>query len=377
MKKVVLAAAAVCLVVGSAAQQSKGYVLRGTAAFEGAEGAKVYLSDYHTNKRTDSCTVKDGTFFFCGQTDAPAIRRIEIGRLSSANAIIEAGELWVEMTPARQGQASVHGSPLNEQLADYKKQQEALLTDLRAQRKAFLADSTLSEARKEAFSDSLWGAVSAQLFALGEAAIESNAHNMLAAFILWDLSNEYTPERFEQQLTKLSPEVQAYAPLQRKLAQNKKLAETSAGKPFKDFAAKKTDGTTDAKLSDYVGKGQWVLTDFWASWCGPCRAEIPHIKAVYEQFKDKGVVVLGINVWDKLDKCNEAIKQLEMPWESIFVADQTATDLYGINGIPHLILFAPDGTIAARGLRGEEIAKEIEKQLAAAPKPAKKAKGKR
>ena len=132
------------------------------------------------------------------------------------------------------------------------------------------------------------------------------------------------------------------------------------GDMFRDFAVEYDGKTT--RFSDYVGKGQYVLVDFWASWCGPCRAEIPNLIAAYNKHKDQGLQVLGIAAWDKPEATLKAIEKEKIPYPQIINSQKIATDLYGIKGIPHIILFAPDGTILKRGLRGdgiEEALKEI------------------
>ena len=131
------------------------------------------------------------------------------------------------------------------------------------------------------------------------------------------------------------------------------------GDMFVDFAVEYEGKTT--KLSDYVGNGQYVLVDFWASWCGPCRGEIPNLIAAYNKHKDQGLQVLGIAAWDKPEDTLKAIGEEKIPYPQIINSQEIATDLYGIKGIPEIILFAPDGTILKRGLRGENIEKELKK----------------
>ena len=113
------------------------------------------------------------------------------------------------------------------------------------------------------------------------------------------------------------------------------------------------------RLSDYVGRGKYVLADFWASWCLPCRREIPNLIAIYNKYKDKGLVVLGIATWDDPIKTMKAIKEENIPYPSIINFKKTDTDVYGISGIPQIMLFSPDGTILARDLRGEDIEQKL------------------
>ena len=128
-------------------------------------------------------------------------------------------------------------------------------------------------------------------------------------------------------------------------------------KPFTDFSVVYHGKTT--RLSDYVGHGQYVLVDFWASWCAPCRDEIPSIIAAYNKYKSKGLQVIGIAVNDKPSHTETAIKELGITYPQIINSQKIATDAYGIQAIPYSILFAPDGTIIARGLRGEDIDKKL------------------
>lgn len=138
-------------------------------------------------------------------------------------------------------------------------------------------------------------------------------------------------------------------------------AKTEECMMFTDFSVE-YDGRVH-RLSDYVGKGHYVLIDFWASWCGPCKAEIPNIIEAYNKYKDRGFVVVGIPVNDKPEDTQKAMEELGITYPQIRDIDGAASTPYGVAFIPQIILFGPDGTILRRGLRGEEIMKTVSEYM--------------
>ena len=121
--------------------------------------------------------------------------------------------------------------------------------------------------------------------------------------------------------------------------------------------------TAPGSFDSYIGKGNYVLVDFWASWCGPCMQESPNVVKVYEDYRDKGLVVLGVLVNDKLENSKTAMRRLGMKYDQVIDPENVQVKKFGITGIPHLILFGPDGKVVKRGMRGPEIEASVKQAL--------------
>ena len=127
------------------------------------------------------------------------------------------------------------------------------------------------------------------------------------------------------------------------------------GQQFTDLEMADADGNMH-KLSEYVGNGRWLFVDMWASWCGPCRGEMPNVVAAYEKFHDKGFDIVGLSLDNKKEPWLKAVEDLKMPWTQLSDLkgwQSIVTEVYKVWSIPDNLLIDQQGKIVARGLRGE------------------------
>lgn len=256
--------------------------------------------------------------------------------------------------------------PVEERLAEYTAKAEAIETAYSEQAQAIQDDATLTDDQKAEKFQAAYDATIEEYIAVAKDAIKKNRDNEVAVAALKNIINMVEIDEAEAMIATLkapASEDEFVISFLQKL-ENKKA--TAEGKMFTDFTIVQDENDPEGstvKFSDYVGKGKYVLVDFWASWCGPCKREIPNIAAVYEKYKGESFDVLSIAVWDKPEDTKASAVEHGVVWNQIINAQRIPTDIYGIEGIPHIMLVGPDGTIVKRDLRGAEIEKAVAEAL--------------
>ncbi len=359
MKKIAMMAMAALTMV--ACQNKNAYTISGT--FENAgEGDSVSLQLVEGRKLVDlqKVPVVNGKFEFKGVADSVQIAAVTMGD-AFCQFFLEPGQIKVDLKLGQMSYAL--GTPNNNAY-------ESFMSDMKALEEEYA--EIARNAQNPDLTEAQRAEVKAQMSSFEEkyyqAIKNSIADNVGNDFGLYNLTNSYYYYAPEELAPVLEGYIAAFpnnARLQQLKKHNDLSLETSVGKQFKDFEMADVDGNMH-KISEYVSANKVTLIDFWASWCGPCRAEIPAVKAAYEAYKGKGFGIVGVSLDNNKDAWTASIKNLGMEWAQISDLkgwNCEGAKLYGVNSIPATVLVAQDGTILARNLRGEAIQEKLAELL--------------
>ena len=360
MRKLFLLAVLVAAVASSMAQKVN-YSVSGTYA---DNGKKIYLIDKLIDQTIDSVAVADGKFSFSGSADKDALMSVRAENKTWATVFFNDG------TPVivNVNDSTLKGSPLNERLTKYDLEQEAPNRTFRAKISKMTEDEIM--AHQDEVMDQLNKVMDGQIqFANKMFKEERNSLIPLAFSQLYFYDNgveEYDNLVKEQVVFANHPYLKKAKDEVAELLKPEEGPKTAfIGQQFTDLEMADPDGKMH-KISELVGEGKWVLVDFWASWCGPCRAEMPNVLEAYNKYHDKGFEVVGISFDQNRDAWLKAVEQIKMPWLQLSDLKGwkcAAAPVYKIDAIPDNILIDPQGKIVDRALRGRALHKRLQKLL--------------
>lgn len=331
-------------------QAPKGYTVEGTLPDSTMNGETVYMQNVDTREVVDSTVVDGDRVVFTGvASDTAQLCQISIARHLASLVVLENGNIQVDF----ENGASPKGTALNDEISRIYGAMDSINVAYQQARQAFTGTA---DEWAEAYKNE-W------LPRFEELTVSSYVGHTddAVGYCLLDLLSSMDADKQLEIVNTFGPWLSSTKRVSAMKEALEAQQKTAVGQPYVDITGTDAEGNA-VSLSDYVGKGNYVLVDMWASWCGPCRREIPNLANVHNLYKDKGLTVLGIYVWDKMENFAPALEAEKITWPQIIDSNETATKLYGVRGIPCIMLIGPDGTILDRtNLRGDNMQPTVEK----------------
>lgn len=336
-----------------------------TGVVDGAANGDTVFIQNRVNRefiKLDSAIIKDGKFIFEGKQDSTVNRYITYTkgeRKYFADFFLENGDISLSLGE----KDSIVGTPSNDIYQAFKTQMNALNSKMETVYTSMQAP-TLTEEQKKVKSEEM-NALDKSMTGTIVQTIDKNIANPVGIYLLKAYNYYIEYDKLETILEKIPTKYQKNEDILHLKDLVKTAKATSVGQKFVDFSMLTPEGKP-IKLSDYAGKGKYVLVDFWASWCGPCRQEMPNLVKVYTQYKDKGFEIVGVSLDKDGVSWKNGIKRLNITWpqmSDLKYWECEGSKLYAIRSIPHTLLLDKNGKIIARGLHGEELQTKLAELL--------------
>lgn len=330
------------------------------------DGDTLYVTnDLQTGIPTDTLIVKDGKFELSGETDSTYIAMIYSGARNELNApfFVEPGNITIKLVETP-GASRVGGTKCNEQWQELNDSVMTIGKEINRIAE-HIYGNTIDEMEQQKGMEQI-DKLNQRFSAIVVKTTEKNIKNEFGYFLLTYYPEELIDNQTRKKLIdKLPEEMQKRPVIQEMLSNLKQADETAEGMTIKDFNQPGIDGTELSLMSE-VAKNKITVIDFWASWCGPCRQEMPFMLEMFSKYKDKGLGIVGISLDEDSDSWKAATQQLNIPWiqmSDLKGWENAIAKHFCVNSIPHTIVVDQQGKILKRGLRGEKLEEFVAKQL--------------